>query len=58
MGATAFYTVAHGKTPEEAFTKAREEVASIYGHDGRTETTAKKTNFKVVIILPKKWRGQ
>ena len=52
MGATTFYTIAHGKTPEEAFTKAREEAESSYGSHGYTGTIADKSSFKV-IPLPK-----
>ncbi len=52
MGATTFYTIAHGKTPEEAFTKAREDAERIHGHDGYTGTIVEKSSFKV-IPLPK-----
>jgi hypothetical protein len=52
MRATAFYTIAHGKTPEEAFTKAKEKAETEYEEGEYTGTIAEKTCFKV-ITLPK-----
>jgi hypothetical protein len=52
MEAATFFTISHGKTPEEAFTKAKEKAESTYGDDGGTGTIAEKKCFKV-IPLPK-----
>jgi hypothetical protein len=58
MKTDTFYTVARGKTPEEAFAKAKREVESVYGYDGRMGNIAKESNFKVIIVLPPKWAAQ
>ncbi len=52
MGATTFETMVNGKTPKEAFVRAREQAVWDHGHSGYTGTIAEKQNF-VLIDVPK-----
>jgi hypothetical protein len=51
MGQDVFYHEANGKTPQEAFDRAREEAFHHYGRGGYTGTIAEKTSF-IVLELP------
>jgi predicted RNase H-like HicB family nuclease len=48
MGACDFYSMARGKTPQEAFQNAREEAQHQRGHGGYTGTVAEKRLFTLV----------
>ena len=48
MGAEVFFHTAIGKTPREAFEKAREEALYDYGHSGYSGTIAEKRNYTVI----------
>ena len=45
MGATTFYELSRGETPQEAFSAAKQEAQYMYGHGGYTGTIAEKHNF-------------
>lgn len=51
MGATDFFTRESGRTPREAFDKARDRARHLYGHGGYTGSIAEKRDF-VMIKLP------
>lgn len=48
MGSTTFYTLAHGKTPNDAFRAAREQACYEHGHGGYSGTIAEKDGFTVI----------
>lgn len=52
MGAADFFTVSLGRTPHQAFDKAREEAQYLYGHAGYTGTIAEKGEFKFMGQVP------
>ena len=45
MGATTFYELSRGETPQEAFSAAKQEAQYMYSHCGYTGTIAEKNNF-------------
>lgn len=51
MGACEFYTVASGKTAQEAFTSARDQASWESGHGGYSGTIAEKHKY-VMISVP------
>lgn len=53
MGATTFYTLARGKTPDKAFRNAIHQARYDHGHSGYTGTIAEKYDY-VLIPSPKK----
>lgn len=48
MGATTFFTVSTGKTPAEAFSKARGKARYEFGSEGYTGTIAEKEDYTIV----------
>ena len=50
MGATTFFTTAHGKTAEKAFDEAVQEAKYWHGNSGYTGTIAEKDGFKKVPV--------
>jgi len=53
MGASTFYDVAYGRTPEEAFDAAVREAEYDYGHAGYTGTIAEKHDF---VMIDETWK--
>lgn len=48
MGADVFFTLAFGKTPDEAFRNAVEHAERMHGIGGYTGTIAEKSSFEVI----------
>ena len=53
MGATTFETYGLGKTPSEAFLKAREHQAYLHGHGGYSGTLAEKNDYVLYTLPPR-----
>ncbi|QLF83668.1 hypothetical protein SEA_REDWATTLEHOG_165 [Gordonia phage RedWattleHog] len=53
MGATTFFHWEGGRSPEEAFTAARDQAKYDFGHAGYTGTIAEKSGF---VMIP--WTGE
>lgn len=48
MGGTTFYVFESGKTPEQAFDRAKSNAFFMHGHSGYTGTIAEKSSFVVI----------
>ncbi len=52
MGATTFYEISQGESPQEAFLAAKKEAQYMHGHAGYTGTIAEKNNFSIASPKP------
>jgi len=54
MGASEFFDYGYGKTPDAAFSEARQRAEYDYGHAGYTGTMAEKDSFVMIPLPPRK----
>ena len=58
MGACEFEELSHGKTADEAFSRAVDQAQYEYGHGGYTGTIAEKGEFTVFDLPPRVMAGK